>query len=71
MTPDPHPDYFPYVFSEEADLPGYLRVRAEGHLLGESIRSARGYLRKYRRARWSACADEATSCGSATVGTTS
>jgi poly-gamma-glutamate synthesis protein (capsule biosynthesis protein) len=50
--------YFPYVFSEEADLPRYLHVRAEGQPLSEAIKSGRGYMRKYARGRWSACAEE-------------
>src|SRR5262245_52615498 len=51
-------DYFPYVFSDELDLPSYMHVRAEGLPLTESIRSGPGYLRKYLSGRWSACAEE-------------
>lgn len=56
--PDAPRDYFPYVFSEETDLPPYLHVRAEGQALREAIRTGRGYMRKYARGRWSACAEE-------------
>jgi poly-gamma-glutamate synthesis protein (capsule biosynthesis protein) len=52
------PDYFPYVSAPEEGLPRYLRVRAEGVPLSEAIWSGLSYLRKYRRAKWSAPAEE-------------
>src|SRR5438874_7246448 len=51
-------DYFPYVCSPEEGLPRYLRVRAEGIPLSEAIWSGLSYLRKYRRAKWSAPPEE-------------
>src|SRR5262249_23346084 len=52
------PDYFPYVFTEDAGLPRFLRVRAEGLPLKEAVWSGLAYLRKYRRARRSAPPEE-------------
>src|SRR5262245_54350642 len=51
-------DRFPYAWSEEADVPRHLRVRAEGLPLREAIWSGLGYLRKYRRAKWTAPPEE-------------
>src|SRR5262245_44293373 len=52
------PEHFPYAWTEEADLPGFLRVRAEGLPLREAVWSGLGYLRKYRRGKWSAPPEE-------------
>ncbi len=49
---------FPYQWTEETDLPPYLRVRAEGLPLKEAIWSGWGYLRKYRRGKWTAPVEE-------------
>src|SRR5262249_6400138 len=49
---------FPYAFSEEVDVPKYLRVRAEGVPLREAIWSGVGYLRKYHRGKWTAPPEE-------------
>jgi poly-gamma-glutamate synthesis protein (capsule biosynthesis protein) len=51
-------DRFPYAWTEEADVPAHLRVRAEGLPLREAIWSGLGYLRKYRRAKWTAPPEE-------------
>lgn len=51
-------DWFPYACSEEAGVPAYQRVRAEGLPLREAIWSGLGYLRKYRRAKWTAPPEE-------------
>lgn len=56
MTPTA--GHFPYAWTEEAGLPGYLRVRAEGLPLRQAIWSGLGYLRKYRGARRSAPPEE-------------
>jgi poly-gamma-glutamate synthesis protein (capsule biosynthesis protein) len=52
------PDYFPFAFTEDAGLPRFLRVRAEGLPLNEAVWSGLAYLRKYRRARRSAPPEE-------------
>jgi poly-gamma-glutamate synthesis protein (capsule biosynthesis protein) len=49
---------FPYAWTEEAGLPGYQRVRAEGLPLGRAIWSGLGYLRKYRKGKRSAPPEE-------------
>lgn len=51
-------DCFPYVCSEEPDVPRHLRVRAEGLPLREAIWNGVGYLRKYRRAKWTAPSEQ-------------
>ncbi|MFO0843639.1 MAG: CapA family protein [Gemmataceae bacterium] len=51
-------DGFPYAWTEEADVPRYLRVRAEGLPLREAVWSGLGYLRKYLRAKWTAPPEE-------------
>jgi hypothetical protein len=58
MTAKPHADVFPYAWTEEADLPRYMRVRAEGVPLGQALLSGVGYLRKYRRGKRSAPPEE-------------
>jgi poly-gamma-glutamate synthesis protein (capsule biosynthesis protein) len=52
------PDHFPYAWTPEERLPRYLRVRAEGLPLGKAIWSGVSYLRKYRRPKRSAPAEE-------------
>ena len=49
---------FPYAFTPESDIPRFLRVTAEGKSLGEAIWSGLAYLRKYRRAKWTAPVEE-------------
>jgi hypothetical protein len=52
-TPDPEaPAPFPAGCVEEPDLPNYLRVRAEGKPLSESLWFALSYFRKYAQPRW-------------------
>jgi Bacterial capsule synthesis protein PGA_cap len=55
MTPTRRP--FPDACTPER-LAGFLRVRAEGRPLRESIWNGLSYLRKYARARWTAPAEE-------------
>jgi hypothetical protein len=50
-------DHFPDAYTPER-LPRFLRVRAEGRPLRESIWHAVSYLRKYARARYTAPAEE-------------
>src|SRR5258707_13359548 len=54
----PEPDYFPYAHSPEVGAPRYTRVRAEGLPLSQAVWSGLSYLRKYRRAKRSAPAEE-------------
>jgi poly-gamma-glutamate synthesis protein (capsule biosynthesis protein) len=56
-SPTGEKNHFPFVYTEEADLPSYMHVRAEGQPLREAIRTGRGYIRKYRKGRWSTCAE--------------
>jgi poly-gamma-glutamate synthesis protein (capsule biosynthesis protein) len=53
-----NPDYFPYTWTPEADLPRYARVRAEGLPLRDSLWSGLSYMRKYFRAKRSAPVEE-------------
>ena len=55
---DKAPTGFPYAWTEEAGLPRYQRVRAEGLPLGRAIWSGLGYLRKYRKGKRSAPPEE-------------
>src|SRR5262249_27764201 len=52
------PACFPYVHSGEPGLPAWQRVRAEGLPLRQAIWSGLAYLRKYRRAKYSAPPEE-------------
>ena len=52
------PTCFPYVHSGEPGLPAWQRVRAEGLPLRQAISSGLAYLRKYRRAKYSAPPEE-------------
>ena len=54
----PPPDYFPFVYTREVDLPRFARVRAEGQSLRKAIWSGWSYLRKYRRAKRTAPVEE-------------
>jgi poly-gamma-glutamate synthesis protein (capsule biosynthesis protein) len=50
--------YFPHVCADEHGVPGFLRVRVEGQPRRDSIWSGLSYLRKYRRGKHSAPAEE-------------
>ncbi len=51
-------DYFPYVYTPEADLPAYARFRAEGMPINQAFWHGLKYLAKYRRKKFSAPVEE-------------
>jgi poly-gamma-glutamate synthesis protein (capsule biosynthesis protein) len=54
----PSPAPFPYAHSGEPRLPAYLRTRAEGLPLRESLWSGLSYVRKWRDGKWTAPPEE-------------